>query len=225
MRNLITLFICSLLLISCKVTKVYESPFVEFSPKLFHRYNAVSTAHPNSQFRPINRGIEFNYNMLERDSIVEVLMMLTSGFNEGEILDHLIIHLQNEESIKVDFETTESREYVETYSYNYTQPVNNSQTVTEFGGIDVVTKADGTVEHVHRPATTKTVNTTEQVAHNSQGGKSQLFNSAKMQLEKDDIANIKSNGVENFEVFFQNSTLILTPTKYQGREMKRYLMQ
>jgi hypothetical protein len=207
------------------VTKVYESPFTDFSPKLFHQYNAVSTANAKSQFRPLNRVVEFDYNILERDSLVEVMMMLTSGFNEGEILDHLITHLQNEESIKVNFETQESREYVETYSHNYTQPVNRTQTVTDFGGTDVVTKADGTVEHVQRPMTTKTVNTTEQVAHNSQGGKSQLFNSAKMQLKKDDIASIKINGVDSFEVSLQNSSLILAPSKYQVLEMKSYLMQ
>ena len=207
------------------MTKVYESPFTDFSPKLFHQYNAVSTANAKSQFRPLNRVIEFDYKILERDSLVEVMMMLTSGFNEGEILDHLVIHLQNEESIKVNFETTESREYVETYSYNYTQPVNNTQTVTDIGGTDVVTKADGTVEFVNRPTTTKIVNTTQQVTRNSQGGKSQLFNSAKMRLKKEDIAIMKLNGVESFEVSFQNSTLILTPSKYQAREMKSYLMQ
>lgn len=207
------------------MTKVYESPFTDFSPKLFHQYNAVSTANAKSQFRPLNRLIEFDYKILERDSLVEVMMMLTSGFNEGEIMDHLVIHLQNEESIKVSFETTESREYVETYSYNYTQPVNNTQTVTDFGGTDIVTKADGTVEFVNRPTTTKTVNTTDQVTRNSQGGKSQLFNSAKMQLKKEDITSIKLNGVKSFEVSFQNAILILRPSKHQALEMKSYLMQ
>ena len=225
MKTYLTLLFAAMLLASCTVTKVYEGGHSEYSPKLFHVYNSHSTTSPKSQFGPINRRVEIEYNILERDSLVEVMMMLTSGFNEGEILDHLVIHLQNEESIKVNFETKESREYVETYSYNYTQPVNRTQTVTDFGGTDVVTKADGTVEHVQRPMTTKTVNTTEQVAHNSQGGKSQLFNSAKMQLKKEDIASIKMNGVDSFEVPFQNSTLILTPSKQQVLEMKRYLMQ
>lgn len=197
----------------------------EISPKLFHRYNAVSTAPANSRFRPLNRVIEFNYDIVERDSILEVRMMLTSGFNEGEILDHVVINLQNEETIKANFTNQESREYVETYSYNYTKPVSNTQTVTDPGGIDIVTKADGTIEHVHRPISTKTVNTTEQVAHTNQGGKSQLFNSGTVQLKKDDIARIKLNGVENFEVLFQNASLILTPTKRQAREMSSYLMQ
>lgn len=207
------------------MNKVYESPFDQFSPKLFHKYNLSSTANQNSQFRPLNRVVEFDYNIVERDSIVDVMMMLTSGFNEGEILDHLVINLQNEQTISVIYKTKESREYVETYSHNYTQPVYNTQTVTDPGGVDVVTKADGTFEHVHRPATTKTVNTTEQVAHTNQGSKSQLFNSAKMQLKKDDIALIKLHGVESFEVFFQNSSLILTPNKLQAREINSYLSQ
>ena len=188
-------------------------------------YNSQSTMSPKSQFGPINRRVEIEYNILEKDSIIEVLVMTATGFNEGELADHLLIRLQNGESLNVPYTEQNHREYVESYSYNYTQPVYNTQTVTDPGGTDIVTQADGTVKHVHRAASTKVVNSTEQVTRTNQGGKSKLFNNAKAKLNKEDIQKIKSHQIESMKLVLQNANLILKPTRSQSIEIGRYLKQ
>ena len=225
MKTLFALTICTFLCFSCTVTKEFKNSSYEFYPKLAHKYNSTSTSNSKSRFGPVNRIVEFEYNIIAQDSIVEILMMATSGFNEGEITDHILVHLENKETLKVDYDSRTNREYVGSYSNSYTTPVSNTQTITDPGGVDFVTQPDGTVKHVHRSASIKYVNSTEQVTQSNHGSKSQIFNSGKLQFRKSDIDRIKLSGVERFELVLQNSNLILKLTSHQTHELQSYLAQ
>jgi len=84
-----------------------------------------------------------------------------------------------------------------------------------------VVQPDGTYKHVHRAASTKIVNETENQINNHSGTKSQIFNELKIILNQEEKNVFKE--MQSCSLFFQNSQIIIEPNKFQLSKLKNYL--
>lgn len=189
---------------------------------LFHRYSGKSTVNASSSFGVHSRQIEFEYTILEADSLINLAIMLTSGYNEGELTEPLLVELNNEQQIQLPINSMVSREYVDSYNYNTTRPVAQTKVINDPGGTDVVIQADGTHKHVHRPASTKMVNVTENQVVSNTSSKSQIFNQGTVQLTKQELEAIKTHGIKNFVLQLKQAHLKVMPSSTQKQALKRF---
>lgn len=216
-------FICISILSACSYStqkQMNSSPKIE---SFYHKYLGESNANALSAFKLINRKIEFEYLDIEPDSSALVLIMLTSGLNEGSLKSDIEVILNNGEILLLELANISSNDYVESYNYNTSAPVTKMKTITDPGGIDLVNQPDGTVKHVTRLASTKTVNVTEQQVTNHSGSKTQIFNKAHLRWTKEHITAIKRHGINKFVINFEYASLEISPRKSQNKELKKRL--
>lgn len=216
------LFVFSLISCSIVAPLSYEYDYRNSDNNLYHRYEARSSVNPESDFAVQNRKIEFDYDRIAEDSIMEIGVMLTTGYNEGELLPQIELILKNDEILGLTLDNVITRDYVEHYSYNTSTPVTRFQTVNDPGGVDVVVQPDGTHKHVHRAPSTKTisVNDTETAIHS--GSKSQIFNQSKLRLEKRYLELIRNSQIVGFKLYLQNGSLDIRLTELQQNELFKY---
>mgnify|MGYP003616381262 FL=1 len=188
---------------------------------LIQSYKGESTASSGSEFGVINRKIEFEYKKNKTDTTIEIVIRVTSGYNEGEILKQIEILTENNGLKMLIPDQILSREYVEEYRYSTTNPITRQKFINDPGGIDVVVQPDGTYKHVHRAASTKIVNETENQTNNHSGTKSQIFNELKIILNQEEKNIFKE--MQSCSLFFQNSQIIIEPNKFQLSKLKNYL--
>ncbi len=188
----------------------------------FHKYQALTSVNENSDFGIVNRKIEFEYIKKKIDSVVDVKIMLTTAFIEGELLNEHEIILTNNETIKFTLQDLISREYVENYIYTTQYPVTSYQTITHPSSIEIVTKQDGTVEHVTKPAKVENVQVTTNDPRTNPIGRSQIFNQARFVLSKKDFNKIKLANLKGFNLFTKHATLQITPSIRQEKELNNY---
>lgn len=210
MKNIFFLLSIGLFISGCypvgmiNVNDVVNSQNRNPSTNLNHQYQGTSNANTDSAFSLVDRKIEFEFASIVKDSLADVLIMLTSGYNEGEIVDHMIIHLNDGSEIIGKYTSQSSREYVENYSYNTSIPVTRTKTINDPGGTDIVVQPDGTHQHVHRPASSKMVTVNETDTQTNYGEKSQLFNTGTIELNQENILAIKTSGIKRFEILLEN---------------------
>ncbi len=187
--------------------------------RIYHYYKANSNANSKSAFSPIDRKVEFEYFVEHKDSLANVHIMMTSGFNEGGLKELLFIELKNKEQIKIPTGESTIREYVESKTYNYTTPTTSTRTINDPGGVDVQVQPDGTHKHVNRPASSKTVTVTENQTNSGQTDKSQLFNTTTIKLDKYIIGRIKAHGISYFQFQFEHTEIMIKVNQSQSREL------
>ncbi len=213
--------------LSCNLTNSYTifdlAPDPNFNQGLFHKYSGESSVNSNSNFGVVNRKIEFEYRIIEVDSIVDVNIMLTTGFNEGELLEGIELFFENGVILSLKTSKVISREYSENYSYSTSTPVTKHKTITDPGGVDIVVQEDGTHKHVHRPGSTKTVNVTENETNNHSESKSQIFNQIKFKFQKADLEILRSIPFYQYKLNFQNGHIFIIPNRSQRIQLENYL--
>lgn len=188
MKLLIQFSVILLMLTGCIAisdTANLDSKSSNISPKderLFHEYETASSENSDSKFAVKSRTVELEYKNVLDDTLVSVKGMMTTGFNEGEILNQLEIVKTNGDVIKVTLQDIASREYVNEYSYNTTTPTTTTQQVFDPGGTSVVVQSDGTHKTVTTPAKYNTVTNTTNITTNHTGARSQLFNEFKFDM-------------------------------------------
>jgi hypothetical protein len=191
------------------------------SYSLIQKYKNKSNANGSSLFGVENRKLEFEYFSDSKDSTSQLIIRVTSGYNEGEILSKIHLLSNSNELITIIPEDVLKREYVEEYNYSVSTPTTKLKTVHDPGGVDVVIQPDGTHEHVHRAASTKTVNVSESKIENQTGANSQIYNEMKFILKNKDRQAFKD--MKKCKLFFQHAEIILVPNKTQLGELKNYL--
>ncbi len=191
--------------------------------RIYHYYKASSNANVKSAFSAIDRKVEFEYFVEHKDSLAKVHVMMTSGFNEGNLEELLFIELKNREQIKIPIKGSTTREYVESKTYSYTTPTTSTRTINDPGGVDVKVQPDGTHTHVPRPASSRTVTVTENETKSGKTDKSQLFNTTTLELDKNTISRIKEHGISYFQFQFEHAQIIIKVNASQSRELSLLL--
>ena len=220
-KTLINLLIASTI-VSCNVQYMpnYDnSSYSKTNKKLFHRYKSISTASSESEFNVKKRKVEFEYGILNQDSTIDLTISITTGFNEGEMKGVLSIMLEGNNTIKLNSIDLETKEYVETYNYSSSLPINKTKIINDPGGIDIVIQPDGTHKHVHRPASSKVVNVTEAQVENVQKSQSQIFNRAEFILSKTDLKMLSLYKIQTFEIKLKHETLKIHPNYFQQNQI------
>jgi hypothetical protein len=189
---------------------------------IFHKYEAISSVNQNSGFNILNRKIEFEYLKNKVDSLVEIKIMLTTSFIEGELMNEGEIVLTNDEKLTLNLKELASREYVENYAYTTQNPVSTTETISRPATTEVVVKADGTHEVVTKPGTIDNVTVTRNVPEHYSTSKSQIFNQAKVILTKKEFNTIKQIKLKHFNLSTKSAQLKIIPDAPQAKELNNY---
>jgi len=217
------LIIVILTITSCNYStySMVESTNEILESSLIHKYAGESSANEKSDFALKNRKIEFEYIKNKIDSSTQVIVRITSGYNEGELLNKMQIISKGNQKEKISTDSIISRDYIEEYSYTISTPITKQKTINDPGGVDVVVQADGTHKHVHRAPSTKIVNVTENQTNKHSGAKSQIFNEMKIYFEKNKTVRLKD--VIGYVLFFQNCQIRIELDIGQINELNNYL--
>ena len=223
MHKFLSILFCTCFLLTSCTQFLTKSNTETSSAALYHSYSSKSDANKKSRYKQINRNIEFEYVDIEPDSMAKVILMFNSGLNEGTLEDKLFIHLKNGDELALELASSNSNEYVESYSYNSSVPVTQTKTINDPGGIDLQVQADGTHKQVIRPASSKTVQVTENQNRNHAGSKTQLFNKGRLFLNADHIQQIKTHGIAKFTVYLEDAILDIFPNTSHNNQLKKNL--
>lgn len=216
MKNLFVFLCLAFFLPSCSIIRSF-GPNAE--RMLYHSYKGVSTANKSSKFRLMKRTIEFEYEAIKKDSLGFVTIMITSGFNEGQLTDQLAIVLKNGTELDLKAYDLSFRDYVEGSSTSSSTPIHNTKTITDPGGSKTVVLADGTHQQQLVPPTTKTVTEVNQQTSTSQVSKSQIFNKGKIKLNEELIKQIKKHGIDAVRLELQDCEILVNLSNGESRQV------
>jgi len=124
-----------------------------------------------------------------------IIPRITTGYDEGEMTGVLTILLDQYE-LTYENKSPQVREYVETVSYETSSPSSIS-----------------------------TIQNTKQEKQDKLVKRSQLYNSAKFSLEDEDVNLILRSKKISYIIHFQNTEVIIFPTKEQFRIVKRMIQK
>ncbi len=213
------LTILCLLLAACAEMRTASS--IEQNSRLTQNYQKFKDYHDKSIFKVKTREAEFDYDFDPKNTSLILTQRITTGYDEGELLPKMILiladasfHLEGRESV--------SRNYIKTQSKANYVPSSRTETITEPGSVEIVTKADGTTEHVHRPATSKTVTINESKLQQSDSSEWQIFNSVRYSIDKESLSLLTGSPSIIFRVYAQNDSLDIFPNARQVAALKTF---
>jgi hypothetical protein len=189
---------------------------------VFHKYDCKSEINAQSSFSPIMRKIEFDYSKNRKNTSIDVKIMMTTSYPEGEITSDHDLALYNGETITIHLTDVIFKDYIESYSYLLPQQVSSVQTITHPESTTTVKKSDGTTEKIVIPSKTETVNVSQTNYQTQYHNQSQIFNQGKFTLSKEEFSKIKLHKLKQFNINTKYNKLQILLSDKQVKELNNY---
>lgn len=158
-------------------------------------YPKYKKSKADSKFGALVRIIEFEYDIKDTFTIFS---RITTGYDEGEMTG-LVTILIDQYELTYEDKLPQVRDYVEEVSYESSRPVQQTQ-------------------QIHNPITTANQKKQTQVVN-----RSQLYNSAKFNLEDEDVRLMARSKTLTFILHLQNAEIAIYPSKEQIKILKRMI--
>lgn len=189
---------------------------------IIQQYDRYSETQKNSQYKIENRKVEFEYYLDRSNNNKYITTRFLTDQSEETVQPELLVLLEKRD-FKLFEETFSSEPYVETNSYTSNTPVTRYETVTNPGGVDIVTRPDGSVEHVHRPISTSTVAVTENQETQYTDTKEVILNSGTYQLDERDIRRLSKYALFDYAILIGQDTLYVYPSERQVNQLVEFI--